>query len=712
MASPILMGAGFAAAPLLSAVQSAASSVFNPDLKSVNYTAWDRRPRLIPDLESLWDAYRRGFISASAMTTYGAWQGVPWLENPAQFQPAALNASFAGVENASARVNLWDRVFQSKLARPSISQGADLFMRRQITEDSYKEILTYNGADVQAFLNLKDTLYSPLDLGILAEAYTRGTITRQQFLDGLARLGITRPMAIRVVDELREVLPTVSDLVLFGIRDVWDADRVAQGRLFDEVPAEYIEWANKIGLGGRSGVVPPGRMQGDSARWSELHWASHWQNVPANMLFEMYRRLRPDRIARYVAQGFQIQPFTLEMLRAGLKIDDYAPGDRDYVAAIAYTPLRLFDVKRAVSARIRAAVDPQYAAQIGADNAQLMTQYDSQWARDQFLDRGMHPDDAQTAVNLAELAGLETATRELQGYIRSRRNKRLKTIEDSYRVHLLTRPEAREQYRQLGITATVADMVIDDIDAQRDVKLRNDIINSTRRDYFAGVLDEPGALAVLKANGLPEPYPQALLDSWKPQRNRTRKAISAGKIVDWLSHGLITQAEALQRLNNLGYANADEMVMLKEAQRNVDTMGARILAAQEQKKHAANREVERIAKDAERHQRQAVKDMRALLPKASLLAALRKGTVGKQYVLDRLRAQRWPEEQIQLEMGIALAGEYADAKPKAPSSNGQEITPAENNPAGAMAPAHTRADGSASAGDGHARELHDQNRGL
>jgi hypothetical protein len=72
----------------------------------------------------------------------------------------------------------------------------------------------------------------------------------------------------------------------------------------------------------------------------------HWSPISPTQSYEMFQRLRPNRIGRFGPDFARMRPFTLQDVRDMLRINDYPPSLRDQPTAIAYRRPRLVDIDR------------------------------------------------------------------------------------------------------------------------------------------------------------------------------------------------------------------------------------------------------------------------------------------------------------------------------------------------------------------------------
>lgn len=136
---------------------------------------------------------------------------------------------------------------------------------------------------------------------------------------------------------LHEIIPGVTDLVRFAVREVFDEKIVTDFQLDDNFPTEVLPFAAAHGL---------------SPDWVHRYWQAHWDLPSPSQGFEMFHRtidqpLIPGQAPAGSADGVPyytvIPEETLQLL---LRVLDVMPFWRDKLTQIAYTPLSRVDVRR------------------------------------------------------------------------------------------------------------------------------------------------------------------------------------------------------------------------------------------------------------------------------------------------------------------------------------------------------------------------------
>lgn len=649
-----------------------------PIVYAIGKQAWSEKPEMIPDNHAIFDCVNRGLLNP---TTAAAWLrhcGIIWHEhaNLAQFQfPNADD------NRIITRAKVWDTVRDSMLSRPTVSLAFHLWQCGHINDDELKAMLKKAGADVDAWFAIRHAYRNTLGLADLQVARNRQFVDQAQYNQELHRMGFHRPRERTLIDQLREALPPISDIIMFAVRDVWDAQAVADNGLFDDLPPQLAQSAGEHGLHGDSGAPLPNSNPPRNATWGETYWAAHWQAISASQAFEMHHRIRQSRLPRLIAAGLDVKEFDLARLRRALGIADYAPGVRDYLTAIAYTPMRLIDIRKALTNNVRVQSDEAFKNTINPRLLQVFQETGRAWAVEQFLDRGYHPDDADIAADLALAQATETIDKPVANYIRSTSEKTIKAIENAYRTGTITTEDAKAKLNAIGIPFADVDKAIANVDLELNTKLVQAAITSIRHDYYAGILTWQNVIDALQQNGVTAGNAQFYADKWRLNWNRTRKTATTQQLLTWLEQGLISLAEANQRLANIGWTASDILTLLRQASIEVTKMQAKATQAQNMAARAQAKQLEAVNRQAEALKRRNIADLRQAMPRTSIQSWLRKGIITPAYAEARLLAQAWPKETVALWISEALAppvkknATATTQTAKAPPETGQSANP-------------------------------------
>ncbi len=365
---------------------------------------------------------------------------------------------------------------------------------------------------------------------VLLNLLRRGLISEQEAVVALEKMGYAGAW-ITAILATAEVLPSVSDMIRMGVREVFSADAGASLGLQQDLPPGLVEWAKKIGL---------------SEEWAARFWGAHWNLPPLEMVMEMLHR------------GVNM-PISVDEY---LKVADYSPVWRDAITAISYRPINRVDIRRMFQAGVvdRQKVQDTYEAQgySAADAAAL-----ADWVAKTY------PPGGEDAVN---------------------RQKDLTegAIKQAYARRLITRDAALEQLMELGYNEAESDFVLSiwDYDFFMDPSLRSDLnpkqlTRSVIEDaYASGLVEKNAAAAQLEEIGFTPEDAALLLELVDLKRHRETADIEANIAIERYRAGQIDAAQLAGELRDLEIPEARIELILSRVtlQRQVKT--ARLTQAQ------------------------------------------------------------------------------------------------------------------------------------
>ena len=371
------------------------------------------------------------------------------------------------------------------------------------------------------------------------QLFYRGLITADELRLRMRALGVLEEKYTQNWVELYKVLPTATDLMRFMVRDSADEDVVAKYKYdtgFTEKFSGKVEkWS---------------KAQGIESDVFKYFWRAHWE-IPSNTaLYEMFRRLRPDRpeVVAFQTNNPALVPGSDQWLAAGgpqvvtrddirqaMLVNDVAPGWVDRLIEVSYNPITRTDAVRAF--------------QIGS--------FDENRLRDAMLDVGYSPTDADTlvkfyrqnkAIRLSNLTGTWT----------------IRKITKYYKAGSITRDEATRLMKPLVGNPSEIDAILDGADAELTADQRAREVKALRRGYMYGEYGTDDAARLLNAYGLDAAQVVRTMRAWQTDRDGRHKQPSTTMITAWMVQGLVSATEAKRRLVNLGYkpSDADKIVSL------------------------------------------------------------------------------------------------------------------------------------------------------
>lgn len=212
------------------------------------------------------------------------------------------------------------RALEANLNASQQLQGVDVsallkaLIFGDIDENKFKDEMAWNGINSDRADIYKTSIKNLPSKGEAQIAFLRGIIDEKTHDEYLRKAGYSAS-DIDLFKQLYFVLPPISDIITFAVREVFTPETVEKFGQYEDFPPEFAQFAKQAGL---------------TEQWAKAYWAAHWDLPSPQMGFEMFQR----RI---------IDSDTLKML---LKALDIMPFWREKLIELSYNPLTRVDVRR------------------------------------------------------------------------------------------------------------------------------------------------------------------------------------------------------------------------------------------------------------------------------------------------------------------------------------------------------------------------------
>lgn len=620
-----------------------------PTIRRSGYNANGEEPNLLPGIDSVVAAYRRGLIlpqmASAALRMNGAYLLPAGIDAPESIPPhvrRALN-------------HLWNGVSLLQQDRPSAGQIVDAYQRGRITEEEFHLLSTHLDFDLRRYKIMTQAGYQSPGAQELWQLWRRGVIGPDSYNTWMRRLGWTNrealdlaqkasllptlpdalvwyfrsardqqseeqfnrymsasgwadPEALSMAMRAMQPIPGPSDLVRFAVREVWDTATVRRWGYDDEFPEPFHAWMRWHGMDAANTVQDRNGRDLPNVPWPLAYWRAHWQIMSPQQAYRALHLLRPDRLQRYQAISPGVQAFTVQDMATVLKVSDYPPRMRAWLQAIAFQPLRLVDIRSGFQAGIR----------------------DRAWAVNQLLDRGLVREDADFAVDLwasADQIALRKAREAIQ---RSVYRETITEVRAAYRMGGMDTQTATARLTMLGFTLPQANRVLALEDAKGARQRLEVFLRQMRRSYLTGALSDQEVQASLASANIAGQAIQQYLRLWQSELGVERRSLSTAQIVQAVASGMLPPAIAAVRMTRLGWTEPDAALLLQEAVAKLTRAQA---SAARQASNTAARQAANLQKaqsQARQAQLSAQRQLRQIYPLATLkrqfCLGIRKGT--------------------------------------------------------------------------------------
>ncbi len=425
-----------------------------------------------------------------------------------------------------------------------------------------------------------------LTLSAVQEAWNRNLLTDDQATDNLLRLGYGLE-SLTAAQELRFNIPSASDLVRFGVREVFTPAIAEEFGQFNEFPPAFGEAMTLLGYPAGGGDPATGSAAPGGRSWAEAYWGAHWELPSITQAFEMYHRI--DEVT-----GESI--IDIETLNRLLRAQDVMPFWRDKLVKIAYNPLTRVDVRRMYKQGVLELPDVRTAylnlgySPENADNltefvrrlsdttdsdaleelADLSTSVIRQAYRRKVISREDALDtmveggvSAEVAEFLLSIDDAQLAVHPFGDTAAPVRDLTTAVIRQAYRERVYTRDEAMRELELLGYLGNESDVMLslDDLQLTRDLKTA--AVALVRERYIGFSIDAAGARSQLSAQGIHPDIQDLLLAEWNVDAERGSRRLSVAEVFRARTAGIFNDDAAFAYLLRLGYNEADANVLFE-----------------------------------------------------------------------------------------------------------------------------------------------------
>lgn len=649
------------------------------DMYSFQLNSFYRNPQIHPSPEVLFDMYNRKFIDYELMKTLARNQGI-------NLNGITVSARHRNLDRA------WTVYQEYSKERPSVAFIMSLWGRGYWAEQSQeaRNAIDRAGGSSSTWQSYVTAMYEFPPMDTLMQGKLRGVINDDQFTEGMKRHGYGFAHHRNLYRELLKVNPGPADWVHFAVKEALSPD-VANGvGLYNEFPEAIGRYLGWHGLNWEIGMPIVANGVNRQATVADLYWASHWQPIAPSQAFGMFHLLRANRLQRYRDAGLDVTAFTMADVDRWLRINDYPNTVRQNLAALSFTPLRLVDIRQALTMNYRFSVDANFRSLFPQAVQQRIDQYGRAWAIEQFRDRGVLPEDANTQVDLALAAAVWTYTAEERSAARSQRKELVKVLLSGYSLGIIDAENLRRRLTNIGLPNGTITAMIEVADAKETLHNSKVAIDAATRGYRKGSINRERYRELLTRSGLTDHSIRNYIENADYNRDYDRIHATTAKIVAWTGQGFLSYQDAKDRLENLGWSEPDTILLLAEANsRNVKLQGQAIRAADATRQKRA-RELEKALKQAQKNVELIQAAIRRQTPITTLQRMVRKRIITQQQFTDRAIRSGYPADVAAAYLRDALTVEKKPSSPSAgtPSKpeQGQQASAPTEQPPPAQAP--------------------------
>jgi hypothetical protein len=559
-----------------------------PVTNSLEYASNSVFPTEVPSVGELFHLAIHGWIDESALPGWCLLKGVS--VNPAaglqDAPPSATYGNFA---------DIWNRVYYAHQELPTVTEYLKL-SNRFLREDP-------------------------------------------EIVAGLRRWGYLGDETRKEVANLRYEIPTTADLVRFSIRHVFEPQQIVDFGFDDEFNCTLDFWHKLQGLdypiftgpfaqqyAGFLGGCPPNQqvtaqsyqaLDLEEPTWARAFWWAHWVLPSPSQGYLMWQRLNPARSGKWDAPEMKGVNFGFKELTQLLRGNDYPPKYRPLLAAIS-RPIPGLSFAR------------NFRATKVYDFNDLL-----EWAKRQ----GYGPQDAQDIATSIDKQAKKQESKQTSCQACG-------LVDRLYKIGVIDSQQLQQYYTKFGLQpqeATDRAALLDlDLEGQRASKL----VTTLRGQFLSGNLTVDQVRGSLNSIGISPGRATQYIDDWDLEKDGNIKHVQASKLVDWGCKGIISQAQLVRKLQNLGFATDEINGMVAESAICQLNMQAKALSS-------AAKQAKQVQSDLEaavRKQAQQFRETQRALAAHGSPTLLRKwyceGAIAAPELTQRLRFLGWPDIDI------------------------------------------------------------------
>lgn len=415
---------------------------------------------------------------------------------------------------------------------PDVTTMLDLIRRGKMGPDTFIEWAYRNAIPApvaQMYLNLVNVPISPADAAL---ALLRGNMTQPQAEQAAAAYGVTADDFAILVGNTGEPLG-LQELLEARRRGFIDDARLIRGILQSRVRDEWIDVATKLSHAPMSTADAVEAAVQNHMSQAQASAIADQNGLEPGMFDYLYQTagapLSRTEMEQLFNRGLVTKDQVLQALRESRLKDKYGE-----LAFQLHS--RLVQPGELADAVVYGSITHQAAVQ-------------------RVIELGYDKDGAEILISAAVNRKLET---QRMGIVRS--------IEALYENNAISHDQAIQFAANLGFEPMELDFIFQAAEFRRNEKLVATGMSAIRSKYIAHHIDKSQASGLLDALGIPHQQRDAALQIWQIEHDANVRLLTPAQIIKARAMGLITtDADALDRLEALGYSPGDANLLLQGA---------------------------------------------------------------------------------------------------------------------------------------------------
>jgi hypothetical protein len=569
-----------------------------------------------------------------------------------------------------------------QLEPPSVGDAVECYLQHTTEDGVIRCWMAMHSASLDAYRPIIDARRDKLSPPELLQYLRRHDASDDDMAAALQLQGWTRATEAAARVELFDELPTISDHLHWLQRNVFDDAYVADFQLLDGFDDRFwVKFGHDL------------RALGMRKDYAALHYAAHWVNPAPGQLQEMVYRLRPDKPG--VAN-----PFTLADYQRILVEQDVGAYFRPRFAEIAYRIPALGYIRDMFRAGIVSQAElKSYHQDLGyteadsqhfADVDELQRRRMRASAAHGWTPQAMAHAYVSAALTAEEVTGnmmflgwTEEESRDLMRradaeftyltFIRARSRALMSIVTNvkaSIRIGITTDEDAKSMLESAGWPSVFAGALVASERAGAVAERIKHAVGRVRSAFDSGEVGDAYVTQSLQMLGITGDNISSYIAMWRLELTPGRRRRSASQIVTDVADAVMPVEEALVRLTNLGYSDADSQLYLADVRRKLVAREAKARAAEERVIGKRAKALIHAAKEADAQRQHLVKELMRDEPASKLEKWAELGLITKAHFYERLELYGFELEAINLrwEQSCAKKNAACDGGPAHPPS--------------------------------------------
>jgi hypothetical protein len=420
---------------------------------------------------------------------------------------------------------------------------------------------------------MSEIAYSKFNESIIINNYNRDSFNDVEALARTRKLyGCSEKHASQIIRNSKAT-PTMAQIMSFASKGIYDDTVVNKLKMDDEYDKlnKGIKWAEAQGFYEDVSIGPDGNL--NTRNIVKDAWRDHWSTMTTAQAYVAVRKLRPDRIGRYLDSVPAIKTFTGDDLTQVLQANAILPGHRDWIDGLTFNGMQLRHLRGVHGAGI-------------IDDKELY---------EQFIDMGYLVPDAQNMTKWYMQQKKDKDKKDKESQDRKDFAKKINAVYAAYETGSIGREVA---YNSLVTMDSETARVLANLDAI-DILINNKrvtyLIGMVKSEFFLGLYTGLQAYVELTQGGINDIRANQYVILWQRQLSRPRKLASISTVLDWYKRILITFDDAAARLANLGVSNEETLLYLEQSQQDINKQ----MATQQAKNSATLRQAAAASQKAQ-----------------------------------------------------------------------------------------------------------------